>query len=90
MIKDEGCDIVVVAAADAVGSLSRHHFLHLADKAACSITPESNRDVPTPTPSSPLIPKAYDRVAAWQIEGSKGKLTRRHLAMCTSLMSLQV
>jgi hypothetical protein len=98
MVQHEGCSAVAVLAGDAAGSLPTRDFLALAD-ATCAApgaagageeagsSSSSSSGQPGALPS-PVIPHAYDQLAQWQMR--RYGVTRRQLAMCASLMTLQV
>lgn len=78
LIERGWCEVVAVAAGDAVSTLPTDEFLARADR--------SCRDPEGELPS-PVIPHGYDRVAQWQMH-TYGT-TREQLAMCSVLMSRQ-
>mmetsp|Transcript_29241 Transcript_29241/g.38449 ORF Transcript_29241/g.38449 Transcript_29241/m.38449 type:complete len:403 (-) Transcript_29241:790-1998(-) len=78
MIKNEGCDLVAIVAADKPLSMGSQSFLSKADQ-ACE-DPENEL-------KSPKIPHGYDLVAQLAIRA--GTLTREQLAMVAVLMSRQ-
>lgn len=85
MVQHEGCRAVAVLAGDAAGSLPTRDFLALAD-ATCARPSSSSSSAPELP--SPVIPHGYDRIAQWHIQ--RYGVTRKQLAMCASLMTLQV
>lgn len=78
MIKDQGCNLVVVAGADKVSSMSTEKFLSKADRACVD---------PLEILCSPKIPSGYDRIAQWGIQTQT--VTREQLAMAAVLMHRQ-
>lgn len=78
LIRVEGLDLVAICAGDAVSSMNTADFLREAD-AGCN-----NPKAPI---QSPVIPTAYNRIAAWQTASTE--LTREQLAMVPVLMNRQ-
>jgi hypothetical protein len=89
MVQHEGCRAVAVLAGDAAGSLPTRDFLALAD-ATCARPSSSSSSSSSSAPElpSPVIPRGYDRIAQWHMH--RYGVTRQQLAMCASLMTLQV
>jgi acetyl-CoA acetyltransferase len=79
MIRNQGCHLVAVCAADAIASMNTMDFLRRADE-GCYVGTDA-------VAKSPIIPLAYDRIAQWQMK--EYGVTREQLAMVSVLMSRQ-